>query len=85
MRRFADRNMSRTAAAQMMFCVSSCAACAAMMMMNIALNLDASLLASILFVLFILSILGLLIRVIRMQSKTGAVFTAETKRPPFVR
>lgn len=84
MRRFADRNMSRTAAAQMMFCVSSCAACAAMMMMNIALNLDASLLASILFVLFILSILGLLIRVIRMQSKTGAVFTAETKRPPFV-
>lgn len=85
MRRFADRNMSRTAAAQMMFCASSCAACAAMMMMNIALNLDASLLASILFVLFILSILGLLIRVIRMQSKTGAVFTAETKRPPFVR
>ncbi len=85
MRRFADRNMSRTAAAQMMFCASSCAACAAMMMMNIALNLDASLLASILFVLFILSILGLLIRVIRMQSKTGAVFTAETKRPPFAR
>lgn len=85
MRRFADRNMSRTAAAQMMFCASSCAACAAMMMMNIALNLDASLLASILFVLLILSILGLLIRVIRMQSKTGAVFTAETKRPPFVR
>lgn len=93
MRRFADRNMSRTAAAQMMFCASSCAACAAMMMMmmNIALNLDASLLASILFVLFILSILvllailSLLVRIILGQSKTGAVFTAETKRPPFVR
>lgn len=85
MRRFADRNMSRTAAAQMMFCASSCAACAAMMMMNIALNLDASLLASILFVLFILSILvllailSLLVRIILVQ-KTGSVFTAETKR-----
>ena len=92
MRRFADRNMSRTAAAQMMFCASSCVACAAMMMMmNIALNLDASLLASILFVLFILSILvllailSLLVRILLGQSKTGAVFTAETKRPPFVR
>ena len=85
MRRFADRNMSRTAAAQMMFCASSCAACAAMMMMNIALNLDASLLASILFVLFILAILSLLVRIILGQNQTGSVFTAETKRPPFVR
>lgn len=79
MRRFADRNMSRTAAAQMMFCASSCAACAAMMM-NIALNLDASLLASILFVLFILAILSLLVRIILGQNQTGSVSTAETKR-----
>lgn len=85
MRRFADRNMSRTAAAQMMFCASSCAACAAMMM-NIALNLDASLLASILFVLFILSILvllailSLLVRILLGQNQTGSVSTAETKR-----
>lgn len=78
MRRFADRNMSRTAAAQMMFCASSCAACAAMMM-NIALNLDASLLASILFVLFILAILSLLVRIILGQNQTGSVSTAETK------
>ena len=84
MRRFADRNMSRTAAAQMMFCASSCAASAALMM-NIALNPDASLLASILFVLFILSILvllailSLLVRIILVQ-KTGSVSTAETKR-----
>ena len=80
MRRFADRNMSRTAAAQMMFCASSCAACAAMMMMNIALNLDASLLASILFVLFILAILSLLVRIILGQNQTGSVSTAEIKR-----
>ena len=80
MRRFADRNMSRTAAAQMMFCASSCAASAAMMMMNIALNLDASLLASILFVLFILTILSLLVRIILGQNQTGSVSTAETKR-----
>lgn len=80
MRRFADRNMSRTAAAQMMFCASSCAACAAMMMMNIALNLDASLLASILFVLFILATLSLLVRIILGQNQTGSVSTAETKR-----
>ncbi len=80
MRRFADRNMSRTAAAQMMFCASSCAACAAMMMMNIALNLDASLLASILFVLFILAILCLLVRIILGQNQTGSVSTAETRR-----
>lgn len=80
MRRFADRNMSRTAAAQMMFCASSCVACAAMMMMNIALNLDASLLASILFVLFILAILSLLVRIILGQNQTGSVSTAETKR-----
>lgn len=79
MRRFADRNMSRTAAVQMMFCASSCAACAAMMM-NIALNLDASLLASILFVLFILAILSLLVRIILGQNQTGSVSTAETKR-----
>ena len=80
MRRFADRNMSRNAAAKMMFCASSCAACAAMMMMNIALNLDASLLASILFVLFILTILSLLVRIILGQNQTGSVSTAETKR-----
>ena len=80
MRRFADRNMSRTAAAQMMFCASSCAACAAMMM-NIALNLDASLLASILFVLLVLRlhILGVLVVVITISALR--IMVSSPKKP----
>lgn len=93
MTRSENRTMSRTAAAQMMFCASSCAREGAAMMMNTALILDASLLASILFVLvlllgrsvcILLAILGLLVRIILVRSQSGAVLTAETKRPALV-